>query len=452
MVVRIKQSYMIKPSKTTCEGIFSLTEWDQTGVITHVSTVYFYKPSRDWLTYPKSIIDTLKESLSRVLVHFYPLAGRVRWIGQGRLELVCNAMGVELTEAESSGQLSDLGDFASQTHQFHDLIPFVDYNKPIEELPLVFGQLTVFRCGGICLGVTISHLFADGQSALHFMVEWARLARGEPLQTAPYIDHDILRAKQSSKAQIPPNQHSEFGPPPLLIGKENNLEERIKPTIVSILPLDKDQVESLKSKANQQQTKDHNQRPYSRYEVVAAHIWRTSCKARNHDNDQPTCLGFSIDVRSRLHPPLPPKFFGNAILDVVATTKAGDLTTRPLGYACGKIREALDKVNDEYVWANIDFFMTQPDLTPFQDLHAKKGNNGPFYGNPNIGVISWLTLPIYGLDFGWGKEVYMGPGTHDSDGDCLMLPGSISDGSVKVALCLQVAHMDAFKKHFYKDV
>ncbi|XP_074319115.1 spermidine hydroxycinnamoyl transferase [Silene latifolia] len=452
MAVNIKRSYTIKPSKPTCEGVFPLSEWDQTGVTTHVPTVYFYKPSKDWVTSPNSIIDTLKESLSQVLVHFYPLAGRVKWIGRGRLELVCNGMGVELTEAESTGQLSDYGDFASQTHRFHDLIPHVDYEK-LEELPLVLGQLTVFRCGGICLGVTISHLVADGQSALHFMAEWARLARGEPLEATPYIDHGILRAQDSSMVQNQSHcdQHSEFGLPPLLIGKENNLEERAKPTTVSILPLDKNQVASLKLEANQE-PKSHNERPYTRYEVVAAHVWRSACKARKHLDEQHTGLGFSIDVRGRLHPPLPPKFFGNAILDAVVEAKAGDVMTQSLGYACDKIRRALSNVNDDYVRANIEFYKTQPDLTPFQDLQARKGDNGPFYGNPNLGVISWLTLPIYGLDFGWGKEIYMGPGTHDSDGDCLMLPGSTSDGSVKVALCLQVAHMDAFKKHFYEDL
>ena len=92
------------------------------------------------------------------------------------------------------------------------------------------------------------------------------------------------------------------------------------------------------------------------------------------------------------------------------------------------------------------------DLSPFQDFHAPKSKEGPFYGNPNIGIISWLTLPIYGLDFGWGNEIYMGPGTHDSDGDCLMLPGPLNDGSIKVAICLQVAHMNEVKKYFYEDI
>lgn len=45
----------------------------------------------------------------------------------------------------------------------------------------------------------------------------------------------------------------------------------------------------------------------------------------------------------------------------------------------------------------------------------------------------------------------MGPGTHDFDGDSLILPNPEEDGALIVALCLQVAHMDAFKKFFYEE-
>ena len=453
MAVNIKASHTIKPCEATLEGVSSLSEWDQTGVTTHVPTIYFYKPSKEWLESPNLIIDSLKESMSRALVHFYPLAGRVRWIGQGRLELLCNGSGVELIEAESSTELSDFGDF-SCTSQFKELVPEVDYDKPIDELPLMYAQVTVFGCGGLSLGVTISHIVADGQSALHFMNEWARLARGEPIETAPYIDYTLLKAQDTPRIQIP--QGIDLIPPvPLLMGKEDNLEERKKPTMVCILPLTKEQVNNLKEAANKG-LDDEKVRPYSRYEVVAAHVWRSACKARGHPYEQPTGLGFSIDIRGRMNPPLPPKYFGNAILDVVALGRFGEIETQPLSFTCGKIREAIEKADDEYVWANIECFKTLPDFTPFQDLHSRKRESGPlsgpFYGNPNIGVISWLNLPIYGLDFGWGKEIHMGPGTHDSDGDFLVLPGPLDDGSVKIALCLQVAHIDDFKKYFYEDI
>lgn len=122
-----------------------------------------------------------------------------------------------------------------------------------------------------------------------------------------------------------------------------------------------------------------------------------------------------------MNPPLPQGYFGNATLDVIAMTQAGELMNKPLGYASSRIRVAIDKVTDTYVKSTIEFLENQQDLTRFQDLHALRPTEGPLYGNPNLGVVSWLTLPIYGLDFGWGKEVFMGPGPQDFDGHSLVL-------------------------------
>ena len=100
----------------------------------------------------------------------------------------------------------------------------------------------------------------------------------------------------------------------------------------------------------------------------------------------------------------------------------------------------------------IEYLKNHEDLKEFQDIHTLGSTEGPFYGNPNLGLVSWLTLPMYGLDFGWGQEVYMGPGTNDLDGNSLLLPDKTEDGSLILATCQQVVHMEAFKKHFYEDI
>ncbi|KAK0570779.1 hypothetical protein LWI29_006411 [Acer saccharum] len=449
MVVSYKSSYTVKPAEPTWTGSLSLSEWDQIGTITHVPTIYFYQSSQKLLV--DTVITTLKDSLRRALVHFYPLAGRLRWIGHGRLELVCNAAGVQFIEAESESKLASFGDF-SPSPEYDFLIPSVDYTIPIQELPLLIVQVTKFQCGGISLGFTISHAVVDGQSALHFISEWARIARGEPLAVSPFIDRKLLRAGDPPVLSRQILDHKEFNHPPLLIGQTNNIEERKKKTTVAMLKLTKSQVDKLKNMATNKSL--NTGRPYSRYETIAGHIWRCACKARDHKPEQPTALGVCVDSRSRLQPPLPPGYFGNATLDVIAVSSSDELISKPLGYAASKIRKAIMTVNNEYVRSGIEFLKSQADLTKFQDLHALGGDDGPFYGNPNIGVVSWLTLPIYGLDFGWGREVYMGPGTHDFDGDSLLLPNhdDHEDGSLVVALCLQVSHMEAFKNHFYQDI
>ncbi|TKY54545.1 Spermidine hydroxycinnamoyl transferase [Spatholobus suberectus] len=452
MPVTFKACYTVRPMETTWCGRVPLSEWDQTGKVTHVPIIYFYRPQQNWLSPHSTIASTLKDSLSRVLVPFYPLAGRLHWISNGRLELDCNAMGVQFAEAESSSSLEDLGDF-SPSSEYHYLVPTVDYALPIHEWPLLLVQLTRFKCGGISIGITLSHAVVDGPSAMHFMCEWARNARGEPLQTVPFHDKQVLRAGEPPSVPLTKicHVHTEFDHPP---GQTENTEERRKETTMVILKLSKTQVETLRKRANESWHRPRNGCGYySRYESVAGHIWRSACKARGHKEDQPTTLTVIVDSRCHMQPPLPEGYFGNATLDTVASGLAGDLVSKPLGYASSRIREAIERVTDEYLRSGIEFLKNQEDLRRFhQDLHASRSEEEPFYGNPNLAVVSWLTLPIYGIDFGWGNEVYMGPATHDFDGDFVLLPGPDGDGSLLVALGLQVVHMDAFKKHFYEHI
>ena len=450
---------MVKPAEPTWNGFQSLSEWDQTGLITHVPTIYFYRPPEIWSTPADKITATLKESLSRALVPFYHLSGRVHHLDGGRLELNCNAKGVRFTEAESDSKLDEFGDFSTSFEYYHDLTPFVDYTLPIHELPLLLVQLTRFACGGISLGLTISHAVVDGLSALHFFFEWAGFARGEELKTSPFLDRKVLRA---GDPPVGPSSldNSELDHLPYLLGEADDAEERKKETISATIRLTKEQLEKLKKIANE--GRDSKTRPYTRYEILAGHVWRCACKARKHQSEQPTALVVCVDVRSRIHPPLPTAYFGNGSFDVMAKSTSGELVSMGLGFAAGRIREAIDKVTNEYIWSNIEYLKNQKDLTKFQDLHTPTDsgecrNEGPFYGNPNLGVVSWMRLPLYGLDFGWGKEVNMSIGTHDSDdfdGDTVLLsdPSCSGDGSLVVALSLQVSHMDSFKKHFYADV
>ncbi|XP_022548144.1 spermidine hydroxycinnamoyl transferase-like isoform X2 [Brassica napus] len=435
----IRNTYTVVPAEPTWTGRFPLAEWDQVGTITHVPTIYFYDKPPD--SFQGNVVETLKNSLSRALFHFYPLAGRLRWLPQDRLELDCNAAGVTLIEAESEAELIDFNNFLGAA-EFEKLVPQVNYKSPIETIPLFLAQVTKFKCGRISLSVKVSHAVVDGQSALHFLSEWGRIARGEPLETVPFLDRKVLWAGEQLPpfATSPQYEGKEFEEPPLLIGETDCVEERKKETVVAMLKLSKSQLQKLRSKVNTSEYADPA-RGFTRYETVTGHVWRCACKARGHSPEQPTGLVISVDARSRVQPPLPRGYFGNATLDVVAAS-----------ISAGKISKAIKNVTNEYVMTGIEYLKNHEDLKEFQDIHTLGSTEGPFYGNPNLGLVSWLTLPMYGLDFGWGQEVYMGPGTNDLDGNSLLLPDKTEDGSLILATCQQVVHMEAFKKHFYEDI
>ncbi|KAI4357046.1 hypothetical protein L6164_001021 [Bauhinia variegata] len=189
-------------------------------------------------------------------------------------------------------------------------------------------------------------------------------------------------------------------------------------------------------------------------EAITVQIWRSGSKARNHDKQQPTIVRFVGDTRNRLKPSLPRNFFGNALARTLTPIcSSGEITSNPLGYAAQKVQEGIDKLTEEYVRSQLDFLASQENIDWVRgSLHFVRVLTGLFFGNPNFSIVSWLSMPVYDADFGWGKPLYMGPGDLNEDGKVLILPSPSGDGSAIIALRLQTAHMDAFQKFFYEDI
>ncbi|KAJ7955562.1 spermidine hydroxycinnamoyl transferase-like [Quillaja saponaria] len=463
-MVTITSSYTVFPSEPTPKIPMWLSESDQIHGWSHAPSIYVYKPNHVNSSNP---IERMRSSLSKILVHYYPLAGRLRWIGGGRLEVDCNAKGVQLLEAESTKEMAEYGDF-EPTHTIKDLVPKIDiYSTPIEDLPLLVVQLTRFSCSGLCVGVSISHTMVDGLSAIHFINSWAKLARGDILEEKelPFLDRTVFK---SFEPLISPRfEHKELTDVPIILGCSDTILERKKETSATLLRLTKEQVNKLKEKANQGRSSmvisSPSQRPYTRFEAIAGHMWRCASKARLGDHHgianeqklhQPTVVRFPADIRNRLNPPLPANYFGNAILRTVTPTRFfGDIVSNPLSYSAQSIRGAIETMTEEYLRSQLDFITSQKNVdwlrNSFQTLECMKQT---FYGNPNMAIGSWMSLPVYEANFGWGKPIYMGPASLNADGKSYIMPHPDADGSLIIALRLQTLHMEAFTKFFYDDI
>ncbi|WRX22851.1 hypothetical protein QQP08_015338 [Theobroma cacao] len=104
---------MVCPTEETPSRRLWVSNMDLLMTRYHISTVYFYKPNGS-----SNFFDTkvLKESLSKILVPFYPVAGRLGYDENGRLEIVCNAEGVLFIEANTTSIMDDLvRDFADSS-------------------------------------------------------------------------------------------------------------------------------------------------------------------------------------------------------------------------------------------------------------------------------------------------------------------------------------------------
>ena len=139
--------------------------------------------------------------------------------------------------------------------------------------------------------------------------------------------------------------------------------------------------------------KNGNAINYSPYEILAGHVWKCVCAARALPDGQESKLYMASNGRARLQPPPPPNFFSNVIFTASTTARAGDLVSKPVWYAASEIRYGLLRINSNYLKSAIDFLELQPNL-------SSCGPDANKHRSPNLGITSWVKLPLYNANFG----------------------------------------------------
>ncbi|XP_010479240.1 PREDICTED: shikimate O-hydroxycinnamoyltransferase-like [Camelina sativa] len=430
MKINILDSTIVRPAAETPTTNLWNSHVDLIIAKYHTPSVYFYRPTGASNFFDPQV---LKDALSKALVPFYPMAGRLKKDNDGRIEIDCNGAGVLFVVADTPSVIDDLGEFAPSL-TLRQLIPDVDYSVGVHTLPLLVLQVTFFKCGGASLGVGMQHHVADGFSGLHFINTWSDMARGLDLTIPPFIDRTVLRARNPPQ---PAFHHVEYQPSPTM--RIPSSTQGLDDTTVSIFKISRDMLVALKTKSKQ----DGNTVSYSSYEVLAGHVWRSVCKARGLPDDQETKLYVAIDGRSRLRPQLPPGYFGNVIFSATPLTFAGDLLSKPTWYAAVLIHDVIVRMDDKYLRSALDYLEMQPDLSALVRCAST-------YKCPNLGITSWVRLPMYDADFGWGRPIFVGPGAIAYEGLSFLLPSPTNDGSLSLAISLQSEHMKLFEKFLYE--
>ncbi|KMT15436.1 hypothetical protein BVRB_3g061400 [Beta vulgaris subsp. vulgaris] len=349
----------------------------------HTASFFIYSPQE--VNNASKSFDTqiLKESLSRVLVPFYPLAGRLKKNEESsRFEIDCNAAGVSFEEVETTHVLADFGDFKPTTELRKLVLPVCDYSGGLSSFPLHLVRVTRFECGGVCIGFGNNHLVADGIGYAYFTNSWARLARGLDLDVQPFHNRALYLAPR--QPPLVDFQHLEYEAAPPAKGSANHGDISRE----CLFKLSKHQIDTLKLEATFSSQAIQNYK-LSTYEVLAGHVWRCACKARGLIGEQCVKLHIPTDGRSRLRDPtLPQGYFGNVIFFTACTAKAYDITTKPLWYAASKVHEALKRVErTEYLRSAIDYLEMQPDITNL--VRGSRDENSPYFS-----INSWGRLPF----------------------------------------------------------
>ncbi|KAJ6754691.1 F21J9.9 [Salix purpurea] len=208
----------------------------------------------------------------------------------------CNDEGALFLEAKVSGQLAQLdlqgeGDARS-------LNRFVPFGDEMAFNPIVLAvQINKFDCGGLVIGVCISHRVADGHTMGAFLKAWATACRAGM--------HEVIRPSFDAGALFPAADGLRFGTP---VPRDHGSQ-----IITKRFVFDGEKINSLKAEVKSFARDSDVKRPPSRVEVVTALLWKAliGVAQAKHGKLRPSLLTLPLNLRGRVDLPITGNSFGN---------------------------------------------------------------------------------------------------------------------------------------------
>ncbi|KAI3423062.1 uncharacterized protein J3R85_011354, partial [Psidium guajava] len=377
IAVEITSRETVKPSSPTPAHLrhYQLSFLDQISPPVYNPSVLFYTPQNEGDQFNVDVISSkLKASLSCILAHFYPLAGRLK----GNVSVECDDEGVPYSEAIVKCRVSDVTENPDPT-ELRKLVPFA--LDAINETTLGV-QFNRFDCGGIAVGICMSHKISDGLSAVTFVKMWAAVCRGE----------EIVAPPQFASAELFPPKNISGYEPSIGITSDNIAAKRF------IFKTDK--IETLKARYSKEMDLDQNRTP-SRVEALSAFIWsRFARSTRVYSEPNKTCVVLhAVNLRTKFDPPLPPHSFGN-FYRVAMTFLPMDSGEECYGLVA-KMRETLSRIDKGYV----EKLREGDGHLNFIKRTAEVFLKGKLL---TMNFTSLCRFPVYESDFGWGNPTWFG--------------------------------------------
>ncbi|KAJ7013773.1 hypothetical protein NC653_003420 [Populus alba x Populus x berolinensis] len=150
LVVKQGEPTLVPPAEETEKGLYFLSNLDQ-NIAVIVRTIYCFKSEEKG---NENAGEVIKNALKKVLVHYYPLAGRLTISPEAKLIINCTGEGAVFVEAEANCALEEIGDITKPDPEtLGKLVYNIPDAKNILEMPPLVAQVTKFTCGGFALGL-----------------------------------------------------------------------------------------------------------------------------------------------------------------------------------------------------------------------------------------------------------------------------------------------------------
>ncbi|KAJ4719153.1 vinorine synthase-like [Melia azedarach] len=387
MEVEIISTDCIKPSSPTPCNLrnHKLSFLDQHLPHVQIPLVVFYSLNQEENLSPSDInhivserLQLLKQSISETLSRFYPLAGKIK----DHCTIACNDEGIYFAEARVDSLLND---FLSRPdiYLISKFLPYDGKWRPNPGNHVAGVQVTKFACGGIAVGIFVSHMIADGTAFSWFLKSWA------------------ARARKNNEEEIHPRFDASSVFP---YQDEYPREELLTPVVTSHLKFgkyitkrfvfDESAIEKLKAEA----TSSSVQNP-TRVEVVTALFGKCFMAALKPkpDSNKPILLTHAVNLRQKAIPQFS-EYMGNFVGGSYVVCKDPEAELHDL---VRQLKEGIAKVNGDFV----NSLQGDGGLLNFMEA-IKYEREICACAVDKISFTSWCNFGIYDLDFGWGKPAW----------------------------------------------
>ncbi|KAK9057624.1 hypothetical protein SSX86_022460 [Deinandra increscens subsp. villosa] len=380
--VRRNPPELIVPAKPTPRELKPLSDIDdQEGFRFHVRLIHIYQQNPKMGN--KNPASVIREALAKVLVFYYPFAGRLKE-GPGRKLMVdCSGQGVLFIEAEADVTLKQFGAEIRPPFPCKDeLLYDVPGSSGILDSPLMLIQVTRLLCGGFILVVRFNHTMSDAFGYVQFMKALSEMANGASSPTILSVwQRELLCARDPPRVTCTHREYDELPDKDGVIITPDDMECMsffFGPAQISAI----------------RRFVPTNIKRCSTFDMLTACLWRCRTIALQPNPKDEMRMIVIVNARSKFNPPIPIGYYGNVFAHSVAISKARDLCNKPLGHALELVMRAKSEVTEEYMKSVADLMVIRgrPRLTNVGYIVSDVKRNG-----------------LLEIDFGWGKAVYAGP-------------------------------------------
>ncbi|XP_061989049.1 alcohol acyl transferase 1 allele GSa-like [Rosa rugosa] len=380
------QPQLITPARPTPRETKMLSDIDdQQGLRFQIPVIIAYKNNPS-MSNRKGPVQVIREAISRALVYYYPLAGRLREGPNRKLMVDCNGKGVLFVGANADVTLEEIGDaILPPCPVLEDFLCNVLGSDGILGCPLLLVQVTILRCGGFIVAVRLNHTMCDGPGLIQFWNAVGEMVQGKSAPSIPPVwEREVLNARDPPRITCTHHEYEE------IIDEYSDKGSDAAVMVQKSFYFGPNEIRALKKHLPPHLSN------CSTFDLIRTCLWKCRTVALELNPEQVVRVSCIVNARGKRNSlGLPLGYYGNAFAYPAAVSGVKQLCESPLGYALELVMKAKNEMNEEY-------------MRSVADLMVIRGRP-PYTLTGNFTVSDNRLTRIGHVNLGLGEPTFSGP-------------------------------------------